>query len=78
MTRITFLIATARVRDNVTAAEAAVDLASVTDALNLHADAEAALGGLLPADEAAPHLQVAAELYAQKENAPAARALSEE
>jgi hypothetical protein len=78
MTRITFLIATARVRENVTAAEAAVDLASVTDALNLRADAEAVLGRLLHGEDGRLHTERARDFYLQKANVPAAHALSEE
>jgi class 3 adenylate cyclase/tetratricopeptide (TPR) repeat protein len=78
--RIVHGIATARLNDDVGQAREAAQLAGETDALNLHADAQATLGELLAArgheDEARSARQLAWELYVRKGNTHSARAMA--
>ena len=72
-------MAVARVYSDVEIARETVDLAAATDALNLRADAHAALADLLAAQRdgaAKSHRLIAFELYTQKGNELAAQRLS--
>ena len=78
MARIVHGIATARVSGDVEVAREAVDIASATDAVNLHADARAALADVLASlgeGEATTQRRIALDLYELKGNAVAVEAL---